>query len=188
MRGALEGTKHTTILDRRESAILEAVRNSLGVTKVEPTWIVRTGPVRRRLQLRWMENIRGIEGWLYIGSGKRRCLIFVERETALSNLRDSLEACLRRFGIPVETMAAQAAEQFDNTGDQLFMDIANNDNHSNHFVAEQKWAWCEHIYEVVKTYKGLEDKEMLLELELEEVRSQKNNARSDALETLTKIS
>ena len=176
MRGALAGTKHTTILDRRESAILEAVRNSPGVTKVEPTWIVRTGPARHRLQLRWMENIEAIEGWLYIGSGKRRCLIFVERETALSRLRGSLEASLHRFGIPVETMAAWAAEQSDNTGGQLFMDIANNDNHSNHFVAEQKWAWCEHIYEVVNTYKGLEDQEMLLELELEDVRSQKNSA------------
>ena len=49
---------------------------------------------------------------------------------------------------------------------------------------EEKWAWCEMVYEGVKKAKELEEEERLLEMQLEEKRSQKERAQTETFEYL----
>ena len=44
MRGAIPGTKHTTILHRHEPDIFVAMGSIPGIKKVEPLWFEHTGP------------------------------------------------------------------------------------------------------------------------------------------------
>jgi hypothetical protein len=175
MRGAVPGTKHSTILDRQEPAIFLALRQTRGVKKIEPSRIVWTGPSPSRLRLRAGVFSGVLEGWLYIGAGKRLCLLCPEPWIEIEELKRNLTMTLTRFGIYVEFIGG------------AIMEGQSRDNSLPVLTTEEGWAWCEVIYEGVKKAKALEEDECLLEAQLEETRGQKKLVKGETLEVLTQV-
>lgn len=52
---------------------------------------------------------------------------------------------------------------------------------------EERWVWCEMIYEGVKNVKEIEERVIELELRLEEARNQEQQARAKTLEYLDQL-
>lgn len=177
MRAALPGTKHSTILDRREPAIVETIAHTRGVKKLEPSRIAWTGPSPLRLRLRPGIFSGVLEAWLHIGCGKRLHLLCPEPGMRLEELRQNLAVALRRFGIKVEVATGGVPMYEERECKQA-------DNHPAVLAPEEKWAWCEVVYEGVKKAKELEEEERLLEMQLEEKRSQKKRAQTETFEYL----
>lgn len=176
MRAILLGTKHTTILDRREPAIFQALRCTPGVIKVEPGPIAHTGPTQMRLRLRPGISATIFVGSLFIGAGKQQCLICIRPEITVEALIRNLREKLDNFQIRVEIIGGDREMQTEQQGlsqpqlpDMTF---------------EEKWAWCQLIYESVRDFKQLSEEEIILELQLEEIRGKKTQVQSSALEIL----
>jgi len=102
MRAALPGTKHTAALDRREQGILNTVGCAPGVKKVKAGRIARTGATQRRLQLRYGKSAGAVEGWLFIGTGKRLVLIYPVPHLGLETLGRALALTLDRYKVLVQ--------------------------------------------------------------------------------------
>lgn len=177
MRAALPGTKHSTVLDRRELAIVEAIVHTAGVKKLEPSRITWTGPSPLRLRLRAGIFSGVLEAWLYIGCGKRLHLLCPEPGMKIEELAQNLAAALSRFGIKVE---------ITNGGVPMYEEHESNqsDSHQPVLTLEEKWAWCEMVYEGVKKAKEMEEEERMLEMQLEEKRSQRKRAQAETFEYL----
>jgi hypothetical protein len=95
----------------------------------------------------------------------------------LEELGQNLAAALSRFGIKVE---------ITNGGASMYKEHENNQTDQQPLVLtpEEKWAWCEMVYEGVKKAKELEEEEQLLELQLEEKRSERKQAQKETFEYL----
>jgi hypothetical protein len=164
---AIEGTKHTVSLGRIEPALLDAMRRSSVVRKLKPMWTTWTGPTDSRLEIRRSQYAWLIEGTLFIGGGKRSCHIYVDRSTRLSDLRSELEQALSRFEIPV--IERKEDEMHDN--ESAF--------ENRQLTVGERWAQCLIIYECVRGFKRLEEDEGLIDLQLEELMSQKEKLRAE---------
>lgn len=183
MGAFLQGSKHSSVL-RGELAILEAIRVSPNVKKVEPLWIEWTGSHRRRLRLKPSRVSGGVlEGWLYLEARKRFFLIFPETGVKLEKLCEGLERCLARFRIQVETAGKRGGEltmeQYKQNGPSASLNEM--------LTREELLSWGELIADQVKKIKEIEEEESLLELQLDDVRKKKAECENEELNLFTKL-
>ena len=180
MRAALPGTKHSTTLDRREPAILEAVRRAQGVRKIETMRCEWTGPTREiRLELRrlpWATVEPVVEGWLFLGSGKRQLIICPEPKLPVHTLGQQLAGALRRHGVTVNIRGEKPmAEQAMAIKECLVV------------TPDKAWPYCEAVYQGVKQVKDLEERELELQLQLDDFRVQKQAIQAQTLQALAQV-
>lgn len=180
MRAALPGTKHSTSLDRREPAILEAVRRAQGVRKIETMRCEWTGPTRQlRLELRatpWATVELVVEGWLFLGSGKRQLIICPEPELSLRALRQQLAGALRRHGVAVEIRGEKRMEEHAMGVKECWV-----------VTQDKAWPYCEAVYRGVQQVRDLEERELELQLQLDDLRAQKQAIQAQTLEALAQV-
>ena len=180
MRAALPGTKHSTSLDRREPAILEAVRCTQGVRKLETMRCQWTGPTRQiRLMLQptpWATAEPIVEGWLFLGSGKRQLIICPEPKLPVRTLGQQLAGALRRHGVVVDIRGEKPmAEQAMAITERVVV------------TPDKAWPYCEAVYQGVKQVKDLEEQELELQVQLDELRAQKQAIQAQTLEALAQV-
>lgn len=171
MRAALPGTKHSTSLDRRERAILEAVQSAPSVRKMETSRLRWTGPSLPRLRLRptifagTVES--GVQGWLYLGSAKRLLLISPVRGVSLEALAQELALILVRYGIDVEIVGGETKKEEERM--QIAEWIVLN--------PQKSWVSAELVHAGVVQVKALEEQEFELQVRLEEISKQLEDIR-----------
>lgn len=180
MRAALPGTKHSTSLDRREPAILEAVRRAQGVRKIETMRCEWTGPTRQlRLVLQptpWATVEPVVEGWLFLGSGKRQLIICPEPKLSVRALRQQLAGALRRHGVVVDIRGEKPMEEEAMAIKECLV-----------VTPDKAWPYCEAVYQGVKQVKDLEEQELELQVQLDELRAQKQAIQAQTLEALAQV-
>lgn len=180
MRAALPGTKHSTSLDRREPAILEAVRRAHGVRKVETMRCEWTGPTRApRLELQrspWATVNLVIEGWLFLGSGKRQVIICPEPELPLHALRQQLASALHRHGVEVHIKGEKRMAEHTMAVKECWV-----------VTPDKAWPYCEAVYRGVQQVRDLEERELELQLQLDDLRVQKQAIQTQTLEALAQV-
>jgi hypothetical protein len=108
MRGFLQGTRHTTLLDRWEPQILAALARRPFVQKVEPAFLNWTGLTGRKLQLSQVAPTI-LEGTLFLNHAKRYVVILLRRggELRAGELMAQLVSALKPFSADVEVKGRQ---------------------------------------------------------------------------------
>lgn len=178
MPAPLPGTKHCSTLDRDERPILEAMRDTPGVRKIETGPFTAAPSKRRRLRLAPAHG-RTVQpvfiAWLFIGSGKRHVTLCPEHGVALPTVGRALALALARYDVHVEyPQEEQGMEQV----------IESLKVHGSGLTVEQQWACAERVYDGVQKVRALEEREALLEMELEDVRIQKKEARQKVFDLM----
>jgi hypothetical protein len=173
MRGFLQGTRHTTLLDRQEPQILAALARLAFVQKVEPLYLNWTGGTQRKLRLSELAP-SVLQGTLFLGNGKRQVLILLRRggELGAAELIAQLVNTLKPFSVDIELQGGKAVANNP---------IQNTPLPIREISTAEAWAWCLAIYDQVAKVKKLEDEELELEVRLEEVREQKRALQESAL-------
>jgi hypothetical protein len=206
MRTELPGTDHTSTFNRREKAILEAVQCTPSIKKLKTGRMVRTGPTKQqRLQLRPMAlagtTKQLIEGWLFIGSGKRRLKLYPQPCISLEALRHELAARLERYGVTVEVRenSQREAEQEDTLrviAQTASLSPPARKDHAMQFpengqkpflMTDDTWPYFELIAEHVKKFKLLQQEEDTLQAQLEQLHHQKQQVQKNVLEAFTQV-
>ena len=183
MPAALPGTKHSKTLDNRELAIITAIQRAPGVRKVETGPFTSTGPTRQvRLQLRvgaFAGSVQGgVRAWLFIGAGKRHLSICPENGVGLETLKQELGITLAKYRVRVEIRGEEKTMTMDVQQEQAKECVKHVPTH------EERWAYCEMIYEQVKTRKGHEEKAKELRTKLAELENTMQQVQQEALEIL----
>ncbi len=178
MRGSIPGTRHTTLLDRREPEILAALAGLPFVRKLEPTFLNWTGPSRPRLRLSQI-SAAVLVGSLSLGTGKRRLLLFLRREVELSlkELGEALSNAVSRFCIEVELNSGGKTMKTDNPDEAAAVAL-------HQMAPDEAWSLCLAIHQCVTEFKKAEDEEVELELRLEELRQRKAQLQQSALKCI----
>jgi len=180
MRAALPGTKHTTALDRREPTILEDMQHAKGVRKFETMRCEWTGPTRQlRLELQptpWATVEPVIEGWLFLGSGKRQVIICPEPKLPLHALRQQLASALHRHGVEVHVRGEKRMAEHTMAVKECWV-----------MTPDKAWPYCEAVYRGVQQVRDLEERELELQLQLDDLRVQKQALQAQTLEALAQV-
>lgn len=177
LRGAIPGTKHTTLLARDEPEILAAIRTVIGIRKVEPSYLVWTGPTRRCLHLRGSKVPRIIHARLFLQHGKRALRIYLRQDASadIEIIRADLSRALAKFDLPIEIKEGGKNRVHEQTQITAVQE-------PDQLTPEELWAWCVSIHDEVGRFKQLEDREIEIEVELEELRTEKSKMQAKAIE------
>ncbi len=108
MPALLPGTRHLKLLSREEVAIFTRMKHMSLIQKLKAEWFYHTGSSRKQLVLQ-PSRITGadgllVEGFLFIGAGKRKLRIYAVGDTTLEELGNMLGDFLAKYKIPVKVL------------------------------------------------------------------------------------